>query len=472
MKRKRQTKILATIGPTSNSEEMIEKLFLAGVDTFRMNFSHGTHDDHKKVHERIRSVEGKYNYPIGILADMQGPKLRIGRFENDSIPLTIGQSFRFDSDPALGDETRVHLPHPEVLSSMGTGSRIFLDDGKVHVEITGKGDGYLDGVVQSGSALSNNKGFNIPGVILPIPALTDKDRVDLDYALGLGVDWVAQSFVQKPEDVIEAKEIIGDRAWLMAKIEKPSALEHIDAIIEQADGIMLARGDLGVEIPPEQVPSAQKDVLRRARTQGKPVVVATQMLESMITNSRPTRAEASDVATAVYDGADCVMLSAETAAGSYPERSVIMMDRIAICTEEDCTYKKMMKKARPETEGVAFDAITTAAYHVAKDLEAKAIVNYTTGGGTVLSAARQRPDVRILALTPDLNVARRLTISYGVHPIHDEQEMDFSGPSSHASKIALKGGYVKKGDHFIMTAGVPFGVAGTTNILRVVDVEE
>ncbi len=472
MKRNRQTKILATIGPTSNTEEMIEKLFLAGVDTFRMNFSHGTHEDHKKVHGRIRSVEKKYNHPIGILADMQGPKLRIGRFENDSIPLKVGQSFRFDSDDALGDETRVNLPHPEVLSSMDVGSQILLDDGKVLVEISGKGDGYLDGVVQAGSALSNNKGFNIPGVVLPILALTDKDRVDLDYALKLGVDWVAQSFVQKAEDVIEAKDIIGGRAWLMAKIEKPSALEHIDAIIEASDGIMLARGDLGVEIPPEQVPAVQKNVLYRTRMQGKPVVVATQMLESMITNSRPTRAEASDVATAVYDGADCVMLSAETAAGDYPEQSVIIMDRIACSTEEDPYYKKIMKKSRPETQNVAFDAITTAAYHVAKDLDAKLIATYTTGGGTTLRAARQRPDVRIMGLTPSILVARCLAISYGVHPIHDEQEMDFSGPSSHASKIAQTEGYVKAGDRFIMTAGVPFGVAGTTNILRVVDVEE
>ena len=471
MKRNRQTKILATIGPASNSEEMIEKLFLAGVDTFRMNFSHGTHEDHKKVHERIRAVEKKHNHPIGILADLQGPKFRIGRFENDSISLKIGQNFRFDSNPAPGDETRVNLPHPEVLSSMTPGSRIFLDDGKVHIEITDKGDGCLDGVVQTGSALSNNKGFNIPGVVLPIPALTEKDKKDLKYALKLGVDWIAQSFVQKPEDVLDTRKLIDGHAWLMAKIEKPSALEYIDAIIEQSDGIMLARGDLGVEIPPEKVPAAQKDVLRRARTQGKPVVVATQMLESMIHNSRPTRAEASDVATAVYDGADCVMLSAETAAGDYPERSVVMMDRIACCTEEDKFYKKIMDKARPEAESVAFDAISTAAYYVAKDIRAKAIVNHTTVGGTVLRTSRQRPPIRILALTPDRDTARRLAISYGVHPIYDEQEMDISGPATHASRIALDKGYVQTGDSIVMTAGVPFGVAGTTNILRIVEVE-
>ncbi|MFP4464022.1 MAG: pyruvate kinase [Alphaproteobacteria bacterium] len=470
MKRNRQTKILATIGPASNSEDMIERLFLAGVDAFRMNFSHGIHEDHKKVYERIRAVEKKHNHPIGIIADMQGPKLRIGRFENDSIPLTTGQTFRFDSDETPGDETRVYLPHPEVLKAMETGSHIYLDDGKVRVEITGKGEGYLDGVVQSGSALSNNKGFNIPGVILPIPALTEKDRIDLEVALELGVDWIAQSFVQKPEDVVEARKLIDGRASLMVKIEKPSALEYLDAIVDQADSVMLARGDLGVEIPPEKVPAVQKHLVKTVRSKGKPVVVATQMLESMIENARPTRAEASDVATAVYDGADCVMLSAETAAGKYPERSVMMMDRITKCTEEDSAYKDMMDMTRPDAERERYNAITTAAYHVAKDTGAKLIVNYTTGGTTTLSTARQRPKMPILCLTPNLGVARRLAISYGVHAVHDEQEVDFSAPN-HAADIAEEKKYVESGDCFVMTAGVPFGVAGSTNILRVVEVE-
>ena len=471
MRRNRQTKILATVGPASGSLEMIDKLFIAGVDMFRLNFSHGSHEDHKGVLGRIREVEDKHSRSIGIIGDLQGPKLRVGRFENDQISLHIGQSFRFDSDETLGDETRVYLPHPEVIESMDIGSHIFLDDGKVRIEITDKGPGYLDGVVQAGSALSNNKGFNIPGVVLPIPALTEKDRVDLVAALDMGVDWIAQSFVQKPEDVIEARELIQGRAALMVKIEKPSALDHLDKIIEAADGVMLARGDLGVEIPPENVPSVQKDVIRRVRDCGKPVVVATQMLESMITNARPTRAEASDVATAVYDGADCVMLSAETAVGEYPEESVIIMDRIAQRTESDEIYQEMMDDARPDTKSSGADAITTAAYYVASDIGAKVIVNYTKSGSTALRTARQRPNIPILCLTPDKNVARRLAISYGVHNIFDEEMEDFTGPARHAAGIAREAGFVESGDRFVMTAGMPFGVVGTTNILRIAEVE-
>ncbi len=472
MRRNRQTKILATIGPASSDQNMIEALFAAGVDLFRLNFSHGDHEAHKQVYKRIRAVEAQYNHPIGIVADLQGPKLRIGSFKNDAITLEKGQQFRFDSNSDLGDETRVHLPHPEVLEAMSAGSRIFLDDGKVRIEITEKGPDYLIGVVQSGSALSNNKGFNIPGVLLPIPALTEKDKKDLKAALDLGVDWVAQSFVQRPEDVQEAKELIDGRAALMAKIEKPSALAYLEDIIYHVDGVMLARGDLGVEIPPENVPAVQKDVVRKVRNRGKPVVVATQMLESMVTNARPTRAEASDVATAVYDGADCVMLSAETAVGAYPVRAVEMMDRIAQRTEQDNNYLDIMDTARPDALNSPSDAITTAAYYVAQDVEAKLIVNYTTSGSTALRTARQRPEVPILCLTPDLSVARRLMLSYGVHTVHDEKgEDDFTGPARHAAKLALEKGFVEKGDRLIMTAGVPFGVSGSTNILRIAKVE-
>ncbi len=476
MKENRQTKILATIGPASSSEEMIESLFKAGVDTFRLNFSHGTHDDHKKVLALIRKIEKRHNHPIGIIADMQGPKLRIGRFENDSITLNKGQKFRFDSDESLGDEKRVHLPHKEVIDSMEIGSHIFLDDGKVRIEITDKGEGYLDGIVQSGSSLGNNKGFNLPGVKLPIPALTDKDRVDLKAALDMGADWIAQSFVQCPEDVQEAKDLIkahkNNHASLMVKIEKPSALTHLEEIVDLADGVMLARGDLGVEIPPEDVPSVQKQVVRLVREKGKPVIIATQMLESMINNARPTRAEASDVATAVYDGADCVMLSAETAAGEYPLRSVQIMDRIARKTEEDENYLEMMNVSRPNALNCPSDAITTAAYYVAQDVGASLIINYTMSGSTALRTARQRPEVPILCLTPDINVARKLLISYGIYPVHDDIGTDdFTGPARHAAQIAKDKRLSQKGDRFVMTAGMPFGVAGTTNILRIGEVE-
>ncbi len=472
MKKNRQTKILATIGPASNSKEMIEKLFLAGVNVFRLNFSHGSHADHKKVLEYIREVEKSYNHPIGIIADMQGPKLRIGKFRNDSVTLKIGQSFRFDSNNELGDKKRVYLPHKEVIDSMEIGDHIFLDDGKVRIEITGKGEDYLDGKVCSGSSLSNNKGFNLPGVILPIPALTKKDRVDLQIALDMGVDWIAQSFVQRPEDVLEAKNLIKGQASLIVKIEKPSALSYLNEIVDLADGIMLARGDLGVEIPPEDVPSVQKHVVRLVREKGKPVIVATQMLESMINNARPTRAEASDVATAVYDGADCVMLSAETAAGQYPVRAVEIMDRIARKTEEDESYLEMMDISRPDTLNCPSDAITTAAYYVAQDVNASLIVNYTMSGSTALRTARQRPEIPILCLTPNIDVARRLLLSYGVYPVHDDIGTDdFTGPARHAAKVAQNKNLAQKGDRFVMTAGMPFGVAGTTNILRIGEVE-
>ncbi len=319
---KRNTKIVATIGPASSSAAMIKALHEAGVNMFRLNFSHGKVEDHRAVVGHIRALEEKTGRPIAILADLQGPKLRIGTFEKGSIVLRKGQSFRFDLDKTPGNEKRVNLPHPEILAVLKAGSQIFLDDGKVRALVTKRGKDFVEAEIKSGASLSDRKGLNVPNVVIPIPALTDKDRKDLKAALEMGVDWIAQSFVQKPEDAQEAKKLIRGRAALMVKLEKPSAIEMLDGILEFCDGIMLARGDLGVEIPPEEVPSVQKRVVRRVRDAGKPVVVATQMLESMITNARPTRAEASDVATAVYDGADAVMLSAETASGQYPVNAV------------------------------------------------------------------------------------------------------------------------------------------------------
>ncbi len=470
--RARHTKILATLGPASSDPAMIRTLFERGVDVFRLNFSHGDHASHKANVEAIRAIEKELNRPIGILADLQGPKLRIGEFENGKIALKEGQTFRFDLDPKLGDETRVCLPHPEVLSVLTEGSLIFLDDGKVRARITKSSKDYVEAIIRSGVALSNRKGLNVPGAVIPLAALTEKDHRDLTAALDMGVDWIAQSFVQTPEDVAEARKIIAGRAALMVKIEKPAALDRLDAIIELADGVMLARGDLGVEIPPEDVPSVQKRVVRKVRETGKPIVVATQMLESMIENARPTRAEASDVATAVYDGADAVMLSAETASGAYPLKAVEMMDRICQRTESDETYEQIMETYHPDTEGNPSDAITTAAYYVAQDVTAKVIVTYTMSGSTALRMARQRPDVPIMCLTPDLSVARRLSLSYGVHAVHEaEQVEDFTGPARHAAKITLAQGLTEQGDKFIMTAGVPFGTPGSTNILRIAWVE-
>ncbi len=471
IRRYRQTKIVATLGPASGDPEKMRALFEAGVDVFRMNFSHGSHEDHRKNLETARLLETEYARPVAILADMQGPKLRIGRFENDKIALTQGQTFRFDLNKDLGDTTRVQLPHPEVIEAMGIGSEILLDDGKVRVKVTDKDQSSLTVKIISGSYLSNNKGFNIPGVKLPIKALTDKDRIDLEAAIEMGADWIAQSFVQSAEDVIEAQNLIKGRAALMAKIEKPSAVEDIDEIIDVVDGIMLARGDLGVEIPPEQVPSVQKKIVRKVRHAGKPIIVATQMLESMIDNARPTRAEASDVATAVYDGADAVMLSAETAVGDYPIEAVSIMNRICETTESDNSYRRIMDADQPKTQSDASDAITVAATNVAEDINAAAIVNYTTSGSTTLRAVRQRPIVPVLCLTQNIKTARRLVLSFGVRTIHITDVKNFAETVERAVGLVQEKGYANKGDKIVLTAGVPFGVSGTTNVLRIAVVE-
>ncbi len=471
MRSQRKTKIVATLGPASASYEQIKKLFKTGVDVFRLNFSHGSHDDHRERVEIIRCIEKELSLPIGIVADMQGPKLRVGRFKDGKIALKKDMEIRLDLDPAEGDESRVNLPHPEVISALDKGSLILMDDGKVRMEIVEKGKDYLVGKVLAGTKLSNNKGFNVPGVILPIPALTAKDRKDLTAALDMGVDWIAQSFVQKPEDVAEAKKLIKGRAGLIAKIEKPSALECFDEILDFTDAIMLARGDLGVEIPAQEVPAVQKKIVRQTRAAGKPIIVATQMLESMIEAPAPTRAEASDVATAVYDGADAVMLSAETAAGQYPVEAVTIMDKICKHTESDDYYRRIMDAEHPQTEEEdASDAITAAAYHVARDIRAACIANYTSSGSTTLRTVRHRPGVPILCLSHDERVARRMVLSYGVHAVYvaDEKSItNFAATVKEAVSVARTHRIAQKGDRLVITAGVPFGTPGSTNILRI-----
>jgi pyruvate kinase len=472
VKRNRHTKILGTLGPSSDTKDILMQLVHAGMDNVRMNFSHGSHADHKRRFDMIREIEAEIGRPIGIVADMQGPKLRVGTFKDDKITLTAGQMLRLDLSDELGDETRVQLPHPEIINAVNVGDQLLMDDGKVRVVIRAKGDDYLDVEIEAGVKLSNNKGVNVPNVKLPIPALTEKDRKDLVVALDLGADWIAQSFVQTAEDVRECQELINGRAKHIVKLEKPSALDELDEILDLTDAIMVARGDLGVEIPPENVPAAQKRIVRACRTLGKPVIVATQMLESMIESPQPTRAEASDVATAIYDGADCVMLSAETAAGAYPIEAVSMMNRIAESVEGDVLYRKIMDADHPETETMHVgDSITAASYQIAQDVGASAIVNYTTSGSTALRTARHRPTVPILCLTENDTTARQLALSYGVRPIVTIDIDNFDDMVSRASRIARTKNFVDKGDRLVITAGVPFGTIGSTNVIRIAEVE-
>ncbi len=465
--RDRQTKILATVGPASSDPEMLEKLFLRGVDCFRLNFSHGTHDDHKQRVKDIRKLEKKFGSPIGIVADMQGPKLRLGKFKDGKIEVKQGDQIRFDLDAAPGDNQRIGIPHHEIIEALDVDQMFLIDDGKVRVQVIEKGSDYVIGEIVAGSKLSDRKGVNVPGVVLNIAALTEKDHKDLKFALSQDVDWVALSFVQRASDIQEAREIIGDRAAIMAKIEKPSAVENFEAILNEADGIMLARGDLGVEIPPEDVPAVQKRLSKKVRQSGKPLVIATQMLESMITSPTPTRAEASDVANAVYDGADAVMLSAETAAGDYPIEAVEIMNRIARATEKDPSYRTIINSGDLIEHETDAGAITASATSVAEIIGSRIIVNYTSSGSTALRTARERPAQRILCLTANINVARRLALSYAVKPVVSNDISRFADIVRTATTVAQNYEMVADGDSMVITAGVPFGVSGTTNILRI-----
>jgi pyruvate kinase len=459
------------LGPASGTAEQIESLLRAGADCFRLNFSHGSLDEHRVRIEAIREIEAQYDQPIAVIADLQGPKLRIGRFAAGTIALRIGQSFRLDLDPALGDGSRVGLPHPELIRALPRGSDILLDDGRVRLEVKRQGADFLETTVAAGTSLSDRKGVNVPGVVLPLGALTKKDRTDLTAALSFGVDWIALSFVQRPEDVIEARRLIGDRAALIVKLEKPQALEHLDALIDLADGVMVARGDLGVELPPEEVPVIQRRIVAAVRNAGKPVIVATQMLESMISAPTPTRAEASDIATAVYEGTDAVMLSAETAAGAYPIEAVEIMSRISARVERDPAYRRSMHVEAPLPESTSGDAITTAASQVAQTIGAVGIATFTTSGSTTLRASRERPSMPILCLTARSETARRLMLSYGVRSVVTPDINSFSQMVERAARMARATGIAHIGDQLVVTAGVPFGTPGNTNTLRIAVVE-
>lgn len=465
--RKRQVRIVATLGPASRSPEMIEKLVEAGADVFRINMSHGTREDRAQVIESIRALEQKLNRPLTIMVDLQGPKLRVGTFAAGAVELKKGQHFRFDLADTPGDEKRVCLPHREVFAAMRADATLLIDDGKVKVRARTVGADFIDCIVEVPGRISNHKGVNIPDVVVPLAALTDKDRRDLAFALDMGADWIALSFVQRPEDVAEARKAVEGRAGILAKIEKPSALDRLDEILDLADAVMVARGDLGVELPQPQVPPLQKRIVAAARAKGKAVVVATQMLESMIQSPTPTRAEVSDVANAIYDGADAVMLSAESAAGQFPVEAVSMMDDIATQVEADPGYAARLHFIETRPEPTAANAITLAAAQITNTLGIKAIVCFTTSGSTARRASRERPAAPILVLTPKLETARRIGIFWGMHAIRTRDVADFEEMLGKAKRMALRSKIAGAGDRIVITAGFPFGTPGATNLLHI-----
>ncbi|GLH78775.1 pyruvate kinase [Bradyrhizobium sp. SSBR45G] len=467
MRRLRRIKILATLGPASSDSAMIRKLFEAGADIFRINMSHTPHDKLREMVATIRSVEASYGRPIGILVDLQGPKLRVGTFAEGPVQLNNGQSFVLDSDKTPGDATRVYLPHPEILAALQPGHALLLDDGKVRLIAEETSPTRAVTRVVIGGKMSDRKGVSLPDTDLPVSAMTPKDRADLEAALNIGIDWIALSFVQRADDVLEAKKIIRGRAAVMSKIEKPQAIDRLPDIIDVSDALMVARGDLGVELPLERVPGLQKLMTRMARRAGKPVVVATQMLESMIQSPVPTRAEVSDVATAVYEGADAIMLSAESAAGKYPVEAVSTMNRIGEEVERDAVYRSVIAAQRPEPESTAGDAIAEAARRIAENLDLPAIICWTSSGSTAIRVARERPKPPVVAITPNLATGRRLSVVWGVHCVVAEDARDQDDMVERAGSIAFRDGFVRAGQRVIVVAGVPLGTPGTTNMVRI-----
>ena len=463
----KKVKILATLGPAIRDAAHIRQLVEAGVNLFRLNFSHGEHADHAQRYQWVRDVERELNQPIGILMDLQGPKLRVGRFAEGKVQLVNGQSLRLDLDATPGDASRVNLPHPEIIEALRPGMSLLLDDGRLRLKVTGKQRDAVDTCVVAGGELSDRKGVNVPEAVLQLSPLTEKDRRDLAFGLELGVDWVALSFVQRPEDIIEARELIGGKAFLMAKIEKPSAVTHLEDIARLCDAIMVARGDLGVEVPTENVPRIQKDIVRTCRQLGRPVVVATQMLESMRFSPAPTRAEVTDVANAVAEGADAVMLSAETASGDYPLETVQMMSKIIRQVESGPDYQSQLDVGRPQAEATASDAISCAIRRISSILPVAALVNYSESGASSLRASRERPKAPILSLTPSLTTARRLTVAWGIYSVVNERLRKVEEVTSTALEIAQAQGMAKRGETVVITAGEPFGQPGSTNSLRI-----
>ena len=465
MIRARRARIVATLGPASRAPERVLELARIGADVFRLNFSHGVHEDHAAACQAVREAEAALGRPLGVLADLQGPKLRLGAFRDGAVLVEPGQAFRLDLDPQPGDATRVGAPHPELFAAMRPGAVLLVDDGKVRLEVKAAGRDFADTVVVQGVRLSDRKGVALPGAVIPMSAMTDKDHKDLAFALRIGVDWVALSFVQRSADMADLRKLVQGRAAVLAKIEKPSALDQIEEILDFCDAVMVARGDLGVELEPEEVPVAQKTLLRAARRRGVPVIVATQMLESMISSATPTRAEATDVANATYEGADALMLSAETASGAYPLEAVRMMSRIIERVERDPRWPELMGAEANDGDDDA-DALVAAARRAAGAGSTACLVAYTTTGGTALRLARERPLQPVVALTPDLGVARRLALVWGLEPRVARDPATLDEMTDEAVRVAGDLGLAKPAERILILAGTPFGAPGAANLLR------
>lgn len=467
MKRHRNAKIIATLGPASADEATIRALAEAGADLFRVNFSHGSYAEHEERIDIIRRVDAELDWSFGVLMDLQGPKLRVGSFADGQALLEAGARFRLDLDPTPGDTRRVQLPHLEIFAAVEPGAEILINDGRLHLRVVEKGSEWVETEVAVGGEISDRKGVNVPGVVLPLSPLTDKDRGDLEFGLGMGVDWVALSFVQRPEDLQELRELVGDRAAVIAKLEKPSAIAKLEAVMEASDAVMVARGDLGVEMPPQELPHLQKRISQLGRRMGKPVIIATHMLDSMVASPVPTRAEASDVANAVYDGVDAVMLSAESAAGQYPLEAVRMMDQIIQRVEKDPHYRKSLDAYHPDPEGTSADAVCCALRRMTHIVGAVVIETYTHSGFTTLRAARERPDAPIVALTPNRKTARRLALVWGAQPLVVEDVDSVPAMVATARRVALERGFAKAGEPTVIAAGIPFGETGSTNLVHI-----
>ena len=472
MRRQRNIKIVATLGPSSSDYDTIKDLHLAGADVFRLNMSHGTHDEIAKRHKIIRQIEDELSSPIAILADLQGPKLRVGPFKNGIEELTENEKFRLDLKDELGTKDRVQLPHPEIFQALHEGAHLLINDGKIKLMVEKCGPDFADCLVLNGGEISDRKGVNVPDVILPLAALSEKDRADLDFICNLGIDWLALSFVQRAEDIVDARNLIAGRASVISKIEKPSAVKSFDEILKVSDGVMVARGDLGVELPVQNVPPIQKRLVRKCRAAAKPVIVATQMLESMIESPMPTRAEVSDVATAIYEGSDAIMLSAESAAGQFPIQAVETMNNVAIEVESDPTYTEVMEASRRAKRNSVADGIVSAAREIAETTDIKAICCFTQTGTTALLTARERPRVPIIALSSEIETARRLALTWGTNCVLSGNKTRFKEAVVSAVRAALAEGLADETEQVVITAGVPFNITGTTNILRVAPCNE